>query len=729
MIKKYVVMLICVFTAQVLLAQEYDEARIQQLETRLASISTEVPGLSEKLDITMQQANLSTFLLAISEVHSVNIDVHPDLQGIQIINNFKDVLVSDVLVYLSKNYNLTIDFTGTILFVKGLKEEIVKEGEREIPLLYDPSTQTLSVDLQNDNLANAFKSISDISGKGIFYTQDLNDKFLSVFIKNLPFDIAMEKIAYSNNLIVSQSKDGSYEFESGASQGSVGANGAQTPRAAKSRRSNFFFEVLNLEEKRLDVDIQNIPIADIIYDIGNELKIDIFTASPLETAGTATVTAKDISFDQLLAKIFENTTLASQKTNEGISNNNTNRPIQNGPQVTTTSERFTFKKDGSIYYFGTFKQLTLRASEIIPLRFRSISILADPQRSGRSAGRSSLSFGVNGGFGNNSNFRNDNNFGNNSGINNQGNTQVRGPQGEINTVANLSSLIPEDIKQDLSIITDQELNSFIVSGASADIKRFKEFVKEIDKQVPIVIIEVMILEVNKNSTLDAGIEWGIGTEPTTTQGNIFPNTNLSLGAKTINRILGRIDGSSFFNIGQVGPNFFATIKASESNGNFNIKSSPRITTLNGHRAYFSNGRTSYYEVTQNQFVGAQNPIVSESVNFVPVDAELSLEVLPFVSADGEVTMDIKVIQSSFSGERVTENGPPEISSREFTSIIKSRTNDIVVLGGLEEDSKTNSGSGIPFLARIPIIKWLFSKRVRTASKSKLTVLLKPTVIY
>lgn len=729
MIKKHVVMLICVFTAQVLLAQEYDEARIQQLETRLASISTEVPGLSEKLDITMQQANLSTFLLAISEVHSVNIDVHPDLQGIQIINNFKDVLVSDVLVYLSKNYNLTIDFTGTILFVKGLKEEIEKEGEREIPLLYDPSTQTLSVDLQNDNLATAFKSISDISGKGIFYTPDLNDKFLSVFIKNLPFDIAMEKIAYSNNLIVSQSKDGSYEFESGASQGSVGANGAQTPRAAKSRRSNFFFEVLNLEEKRLDVDIQNIPIADIIYDIGNELKINIFTASPLETAGTATVTAKDISFDQLLEKIFENTTLASQKTNEGISNNNTNRPIQNGPQVTTTSERFTFKKDGSIYYFGTFKQLTLRASEIIPLRFRSISILADPQRSGRSAGRSSLSFGVNGGFGNNSNFRNDNNFGNNSGINNQDNTQVRGQRGEINTVANLSSLIPEDIKQDLSIITDKELNSFIVSGASADIKRFKEFIKEIDKKVPIVIIEVMILEVNKNSTLDAGIEWGIGTEPTTTEGNIFPNTNLSLGAKTINRILGRIDGSSFFNIGQVGPNFFATIKASESNGNFNIKSSPRITTLNGHRAYFSNGRTSYFEVTQNQFVGAQNPIVSESVNFVPIDAELSLEVLPFVSADGEVTMDIKVIQSSFSGERVTETGPPEISSREFTSIIKSRTNDIVVLGGLEEDSKTNSGSGVPFLARIPIIKWLFSKRVRTASKSKLTVLIKPTVIY
>jgi len=193
--------------------------------------------------------------------------------------------------------------------------------------------------------------------------------------------------------------------------------------------------------------------------------------------------------------------------------------------------------------------------------------------------------------------------------------------------------------------------------------------------------------------------------------------------------LGRIDGSSFFNIGQVGPNFFANIRASESNGNFKIRSSPRIATLNGHRAYFSNGRTSYFEITQNQLVGVQNPIVSESVNFVPIDAELSLEVLPFVSEDGEVTMDVKVIQSSFSGERITETGPPEISSREFTSIIRSRTNDIVVLGGLEENRKENSGSGVPFLAKIPIIKWFFSNRVRTASKSKLTVLIKPTVIY
>ena len=55
--------------------------------------------------------------------------------------------------------------------------------------------------------------------------------------------------------------------------------------------------------------------------------------------------------------------------------------------------------------------------------------------------------------------------------------------------------------------------------------------------------------------------------------------------------------------------------------------------------------------------------------------------------------------------------------------------DIAVLGGLEEQVKSNSGSGVPFLAKIPVIKWLFSKRRRETSKSKLTILIKPTVYY
>ena len=133
-------------------------------------------------------------------------------------------------------------------------------------------------------------------------------------------------------------------------------------------------------------------------------------------------------------------------------------------------------------------------------------------------------------------------------------------------------------------------------------------------------------------------------------------------------------------------------------------------------------------VTQRNIYGTDNPQTSEITNYQPIDAELGLTIKPLVSGDGQVTLDIFVVQSSF-GTRIDENAPPDISSREFSSIIRVKDQDIIVLGGLEEQMRNNSGSGVPLLARIPLIKWLFSKRKREARKAKLTVLIKPTIIY
>ncbi len=722
--KHYIFLIFTIFFITTGYSQTYDPIRIQKIETELSSIQVDIPGLSEKIDIKMQQASLASFLLAIAETHNINLDVNNELSNISIVNNFKDVPVTDVLVYLCKTYSLSIDITGTIISIYSFQKLPEMPEERVIPLSYNPASNLLSIDLENDLLSEAFKKISDQSGKGIFFTPDLSNKTLSSFIKELPFETAMEKIAFSNNLIMIKAQDGTYEFENGA-QVTNSANPSGAPngssRPQRPRRSNFFFQVIDLESKRLEVDFANTPINDIINDIGNELQLDIFTATPLDQAGTATVKAKDISFDQLLTKIFESEEKGTEITSDNAPRNSNAGGLAN---TQNSKSRFTFKKEDNVYYFGTITQISLRTATVIPLYYRSIEQLEDPTSSGRTAGRTQSGSQNFRGFANQ-------NTGFNQGTdrNNRTNTSFDGSGNSGNQSQSLLDLIPEDIKQDVFVRMDTELNSFIVSGPNANVKRFESFIKQIDKPVPMVMIEVMILEIGSNTSLDAGIEWGIGTEPTKTQGSIFPETNLSLGATAVNRILGRIDGSSFFNIGKVVPNFFAMIKASESNGNFKVRSSPRITTLNGHRAYFSNGETSYYAITNQTFIGSQNPTTSEITNYQPIDAELSLDVKPFISADGEITMDLKVIQSSFNGERIAEDAPPGINSREFTSIVRARNNDIIVLGGLEERSISNRGSGVPFLARIPIIKWLFSKRVREGSKSKLTVLIKPTIIY
>ena len=138
----------------------------------------------------------------------------------------------------------------------------------------------------------------------------------------------------------------------------------------------------------------------------------------------------------------------------------------------------------------------------------------------------------------------------------------------------LKDLLPDELTSNLSIKTDFELNSFYVTGSASNIERFKAFIKKIDQPVPLIHIEVMLIEVSRNATIESGVTWGIGDEAVETKGDIFPKTDLTLGAKTINRVLNGFDGFGHVNIGKLVPNFFATVKAMETNGNLKIRSTP-----------------------------------------------------------------------------------------------------------------------------------------------------------
>src|SRR5690606_8534159 len=171
------------------------------------------------------------------------------------------------------------------------------------------------------------------------------------------------------------------------------------------------------------------------------------------------------------------------------------------------------------------------------------------------------------------------------------------------------------------------------------------FVASLDKPVPVILIEVMIVEVSRTTKVETGVEWGLGEEPVQTVGGIFPQTNLTLGATTINKIIGGIDDFAGFNLGQVTPNFFASIKAMEANGDLKVRSTPKLATLNGHRATFSNGQTSYYGITQRNIYGTDNPQTTEFTNYYPIDVALGLVIKPSVTANGNVILDVFVEQS------------------------------------------------------------------------------------
>ncbi|MEM7379885.1 MAG: hypothetical protein AAF361_01660, partial [Bacteroidota bacterium] len=656
-----------------------------------------------------------------SKVHSLNISVAPDISNINIVNNFSDVTVADLLVFLCKQYDLDIDFTGNILFVKRYVPPVEKVFEKEILVRFNPTDQSLSLDLQNDALGKVFRKIMDISGKNLLFSQGMENQPLNLYMNNVPFDAAMEKLAALHQMSFSKSRDGFYLF-----------NRLDDPMGNNTRvrrslgKSPLNYQVLDTVNKILHVDFVNTPIAAIVKELSYDLKLDVYTATPLEQAGNVTFNATNILFDDLLTHIFES------KQNSAPFNQSPDAPGSrpargNVPNAAALPVHFTFKKENNIYFFGTADQLSLREVEIVQLMYRSVELLSDPSSfsGGRSAGRTrGANVNYYGGNGQN-NFQNQNASAGRRSVN----TRSTGFSNYTDGAEALVNILPDEIKTDLDIKVDFELNSFLVSGPSANINRFKKFIREIDKPVPVVLIEVMILEVKRSATVETGISWGIGDKPVTTQGKLFPETDITLGANTVNKIIGGFDGFGSFNIGSVVPDFFATIKAMEENGNIKIRSTPKLSTLNGHRANLSIGETTYYVITNQNFFGSQIPTASEVRNYAPIDAELAVSIKPLVSGNGQVTLDINVIQSDFSGERIEEDAPPGLTSREFSSIIRMQNQDLAILGGLEEKIKNDSGSGVPLLARVPVVKWLFSKRKREDTKKKLTILIKPTVIY
>lgn len=727
---KKTITLLLLLIFQISFAQEN---RILQLKNNIESISADAPGLNEKVNVNIKEASLSSFLLAVSQVHRLNFSVAANLNQINIVNNFSDVTVGDLLIFLCKEYNLTIDFTGNILAIKSYEKPVEIPQAKEIDITYDYANLMLSLNLKDDKLYDVFRKIMDVSGKNLVFAPGLENQPLTAYIKSVPFDAALNKLAYANNLSVTKTRDNFYIFDrlegnfaiegAGSQNGEIRQNKPQRPR-----KSNFYFAVVDADKKLLNVDFENTPISSIVYDIGHELDIDMFISSPLENAGNGTVKAKNITFDELLVKLFEVKTDNSlmPNTNQQFNSNNS------GLSTTSSGGSYTFKRSGTVYYFGTKDQLVVRNIKSIPLMHRSIELLSDPSKEGRSAGRlnNTNSYSNYNSFDSNNRSASNSNYSNQSGNYNNGNSNNYSSGGGSSAPSeSILTIIPDEIKKDLDIKIDKELNSFLVNGPAANIERFESFINYIDKAVPVILIEVMLLEVNRSTTVETGIQAGIGDKPVTTKGTVYPNADINLGASTINKIIDGFSGFGSLNIGQVVPNFYLSLKAMETNGNLKVRSSPRLSTLNGHKAYLSIGETTYYVVTNQNYYGSQIPQASEVKNYQPIDAELSVTIMPLVSGNGQITMDIKVIQSSFNGQKVDKDAPPGINSREFTSIIRVKDQDLIVLGGLEESVKNDSGTGVPLLSRIPVLKWLFSSRKREDSKKKLSVLIKPTVIY
>jgi type IV pilus assembly protein PilQ len=300
---------------------------------------------------------------------------------------------------------------------------------------------------------------------------------------------------------------------------------------------------------------------------------------------------------------------------------------------------------------------------------------------------------------------------------------------ENRTIENVKASIPKELMADLDVNEFLELNGLVVSGSNRKIGELKAFLSSIDVVVPMVQIDVMIVMSDRSNTIKTGIKAGIADKPVATSGTVFPAIDVNLGSQTINAILDGINGFGIMNLGNVTENFYLSLQALESNGIVNVESTPKITTLSGHSANISIGQTTYYQETQ---VDVQNSVVNQGVlsskTWKSVDANLTVKIKPFVSADENVTLSITVTNDDFAN-RVDPTAPPNATKQTFESVVRVKNGEVVLLGGLDKKQNNNSGEGVPLLSRIPVLRWIFSSRTKTKQKYKMHIILRPTITY
>ena len=182
-----------------------------------------------------------------------------------------------------------------------------------------------------------------------------------------------------------------------------------------------------------------------------------------------------------------------------------------------------------------------------------------------------------------------------------------------------------------------------------------------------------------------------------------------------------------------------TVRLLREFGEVQVLSTPLVMALNNqtaivkiaeNRAFF----TSEVRTTSND--GAIERNVQTKLHTVPVG--LILLVTPSVAADGEIVLKVRPTVTRQTGFVVDPNPTlaaaevvsriPEIAVREIESVLRLRSGEVAVLGGLMQEESREDTAGVPLLSRLPGIGAAFRYRDRRTEKTELIVFLRPTVV-
>lgn len=286
------------------------------------------------------------------------------------------------------------------------------------------------------------------------------------------------------------------------------------------------------------------------------------------------------------------------------------------------------------------------------------------------------------------------------------------------------------------IQADAATNTLIITASEAVYKNLRSVIDQLDARRAQVYVEALIVEISADKANEFGVQWlglsgdsnsnyrvGGGTAFTTTGNNILslataatptPGNGLSIGVfKQINGKLG----------------LGAVAHILNSSGNANILSMPNLVTLDNEEAKIVVGKnvpfiTGQFTTSASTGTAGVNPFQTIERK----EVGLKLTVKPQISEGGTVKLAIYQESSSIDESATVTSSGLITKQRSISTNVLVEDGQILALGGLMEDSTSDSVEKVTGLADIPVIGNLFKYQTAKRGKTNLMVFLRPTVI-
>lgn len=282
------------------------------------------------------------------------------------------------------------------------------------------------------------------------------------------------------------------------------------------------------------------------------------------------------------------------------------------------------------------------------------------------------------------------------------------------------------------IVAHTESNSLLVSATQTKYRQIERMILELDKRQPQVLIEAALVELSTTDFDRLGVELGLLdlaegefrrpfgftsfglTEFQDTDDDGLPDTRLPNFEDPLQGLTGGIITSDDFAIPIL-------VNAIATDDRSNILSLPSIVVNNNESALV---KTEENRPTQNVSQGTATTTTGVGE---PRTAGIELNISPSISSNDYLRLNIDLVVSRFIGQADPTTGGTTIS-RQVRTQVTLPSGHTMVLGGIIEDSETESESGIPFLKDIPLLGALFRNKTNDYNKTNLYFFVTPTIL-